>query len=482
MLHRSLDRRAFLRQSALLSGLAALGWRAARGEMPPATRGYGPLVDKGALWLPEAFDFQIISWSDKPMSDGALTPGSFDGMGAFPVSSAAGNRRVVLIRNHEIRGNPGAARRVTTGADLEYDPQTHGGNTKLLIERHVGPGRKFTYQVIEDYAILGGTTTNCAGGELLYKKWVTCEEAVFRSASGRKHGYIFEIDAEARGPIRAEPVRAAGRFCHEATAWRAGVLYLTEDRGIGFDPRLGLAGACFYRYLPEARQTRRSNLAHSRGRLQALKIRGEDHANLNVGRPVGVPLPVEWVTIEEPDHDDDTDFRTDRQPGFTPTRLQAQDQGAAFFSRLEGAWARGIGRQSKIYFDATSGGAAGLGQVWEYDIASETLTLLYESTSPATLRHPDNLVVLPMTGDLLLCEDAGGEQYIRGLTAAGEIYDFAKTATNTSEFCGACFDRGTQTLFVNQQGSGAFSAPPGADAVTYAIFGPFLPGRPGASA
>jgi secreted PhoX family phosphatase len=277
-------------------------------------------------------------------------------------------------------------------------------------------------------------------------------------------------------------VRAAGRFSHEATAWRAGVLYLTEDRGIHFDPRLGLAGACFYRYLPAMRQTRHARLATGGGRLQALKIRGEFHANLNTGRPTGMPLPVEWVTVDEPDHDDDTDFRTDRRPGLTPTRLQAQDKGAAFLSRLEGAWARGIGRRSKIYFDATSGGAAGLGQVWEYDPALETLTLLYESTNPATLRNPDNLVVLPMTGDLLLCEDAGGAQFIRGLTPAGALYDFARTAGNTSEFCGACFDRGTQTLYVNQQGGGARGAVPGTDAVTYAISGPFLTGRQGTPA
>ena len=113
--------------------------------------------------------------------------------------------------------------------------------------------------------------------------------------------------------------------------------------------------------------------------------------------------------------------------------------------------------------------------MWEYDATRATLTLLYESTSAATLTQPDNLVVLP-TGDLLLCEDSGFQQHLRGLTPAGEIYDFAKIGPNASEFCGACFDRGTQTLYVNQQGflGSLPDGPPGGRAVTYAIYGPFL--------
>ncbi len=38
-----------------------------------------------------------------------------------------------------------------------------------------------------------------------------------------------------------------------------------------------------------------------------------------------------------------------------------------------------------------------------------------------------------------------------GVTQDGEIYDFAQTITDDSEFCGACFDPDAQTLYVNQQ-------------------------------
>ncbi len=84
-------------------------------------------------------------------------------------------------------------------------------------------------------------------------------------------------------------------------------------------------------------------------------------------------------------------------------------------------------------------------------------------------------MIVPQTGDIFLCEDSSGEQYIRGVTQDGQIYNFALTTTNDSEFCGACFDPDHQTLYVNQQG-GRGSLPNGpADgrAVIYAIYGPF---------
>jgi secreted PhoX family phosphatase len=64
------------------------------------------------------------------------------------------------------------------------------------------------------------------------------------------------------------------------------------------------------------------------------------------------------------------------------------------------------------------------------------------------------------------------------VTRDGEIYDFAQTVTNETEFCGACFDPDGQTLYVNQQGErlGENEPPQGTPqmrAVTYAIYGPF---------
>jgi secreted PhoX family phosphatase len=494
-----MNRRTFLRRSALVGGafiglgpFHGLAARAARGEPPSAAEGYGPLVNKGELWLPVDFNYQVISRQGQPQHDGTITAGTFDGMGAFPGPGGTGHT-TILIRNHENRERPGETKVILTQPEFEYDQQMFGGNSKLVVRREkVGSSASgltvYEYEVVDSLNILGGTSTNCAGGVLPFKKWVTCEEVVKRGVNGKKHGYIFEVDALSEGPVPAVPVVAAGRFFHEATTWRAGILYQTEDRsvgGLGITPdpsppappipgKKPLLGCCFYRYIPDHRVGQSDNLAETTGVLQALKLKGEFHANMDVGREVGVPYEVEWVTIGDPDPEDDTDNRRDRAPDFTPVRVQAQDDGAAFFDRLEGMWA-GVG-DSKLYFDVTNGGApVKHGQVWEYDPGRETLTLIYQARTGADLDFPDNVVIVPKTGDIFLCEDGSGEQFIRGVTLDGEIYNFAKSTVNETEFAGACFDPDGQTLYVNQYGErGDLPAgPPGKGGVTYAIYGPF---------
>ncbi len=141
----------------------------------------------------------------------------------------------------------------------------------------------------------------------------------------------------------------------------------------------------------------------------------------------------------------------------------------------------GAGRRPDL-FRLYRGGAAFLGQVWEYRPDRETLTLVYESTSAATLEGPDNVVVVPQTGDIFLCEDAAAPQFVRGLTTDGEIYDFAQGLNNNTEFAGACFDPDGRTLYVNHYGergtlpfgpAGNLTGGPPAGGVTYAIYGPF---------
>jgi len=475
-----IDRRSFLRRGALFGGamatmgpLHALGARLARGQGLTTTTGYGPLVLKGDLWLPAAFNYTIISRQFQPMSDGSLTPGIFDGMAAF----RGQDDTTILIRNHENRRRAGEVP-VVVPANRRYDPDPtyNGGCTKLVVRK-----RRGVPVVVRSFAVLGSTDTNCAGG-VKGRSWITCEEVVNRSAAGLKHGYNYEVPADARGPVTARPLPAQGRFVHEAVGWLDGKLYETEDRGLSADVPLGLLGACLYQYTPDAHDDDDDDggrrLARGEGRLEALKLRDEVHANMDTGRVVGQPYAVEWVPVLEPDHDDDTDNRRDRVPGFTPTRVQAQDRGAAFFDRQEGCWVA----CGKFYFDCTTGGAQNLGQVWEYDPRRETITLIFESTNPGTedpqtpgLQNPDNVVVVPKTGDIFLQEDGAGEQFIRGLTLDGEIYNFARTATNGTEFCGGCFDPNGRILYVNQQGErgGTVAAPPAEPAVTYAIWGPF---------
>lgn len=423
-----LNRRDFLRQASRtgLGAAAAFGGpltafaaRVRAGENPVG-EGYGPLYPKGELALPHGFNYRVVSRQGELMDDGHPTPGAFDGMAAF----AGAGQTTVLIRNHENRGLPGEVP-VIVPPELAYDnhPTALGGNTKLVLSQ----GQKVERQ----FAVLGGTDTNCAGGRTPWGSWITCEETL--DVGNEKHGYIFEIPAEVDEPIKAVPIRQAGRFVHEAVVWLDGALYETEDRR---------DDSSLFRYLPDSMPRRAGDLRSSTGRLQAMRIPGRPDAVMDVW-PVGRPTPVEWFDIRDPEN----------------APLEARAGGAAVFDRQEGMWT-GAG---KIYFDCTEGGVNDHGQIWELDPSDSVLTLIYESPGPEELEGPDNLCVVPKTGDLMLCEDSNPPQYLRGLTTDGAIYDFAHSIANESEFCGACFDPKGEVLYVNQQTPG----------VTYAIWGPW---------
>jgi uncharacterized protein len=439
----TIDRSTFLRRgAAAAAGLAiagpltALRVRTATGA-PVRGEGYGPLVDMGELALPRGFRYRVVSREGDPMSDGSPTPGIFDGMAAF----RGAKNTTILIRNHENRRRAGESP-VIVPAELRYDrdPTYNGGCTKLVVTPDL--------RVSESFAILGGTSTNCAGGPTPWGSWITCEEVFDDGAGGTPHGYNFEVDAFAGGPVRAEPIRAAGRFVHEAVGIIDQVLYQTEDRGLE---------ACLYRYVPDGAVRRPGDLARSTGTLQALKVAGNPAMNMSSGVPVGRPMKVEWVTIDAP------------EPATDTVRAEAKTKGAALFDRQEGCWVH----DGRLYFDCTEGGPEDLGQVWELDPGRDTLTLVYESPGADELKNPDNLVVTPR-GDLILCEDADPPMYLRLLTLEGEISEFARAIDAPgSEFCGACFDPSGRVLFVNQQGDRGS----GADRVlarTYAITGPWM--------
>jgi uncharacterized protein len=457
-----LTRRTFVKGSAAVSGGLALGGpisamaaRRARGRSARAV-GYGDLVPTPEeatgevfLELPRGFRYRVISTQADIMSDGNPTPGIFDGTDAFE----GRNGTTILIRNHENRSRD-LEIPVVVPNSKRYDPDMNvrGGNTKLVVDRD--------RRVIESFAVLGGTHTNCAGGGTPWGTWVTCEE-IFNYGSvennvtpgtGVPHGFAFEVPADARSPVDPQPILSAGRFSHEAVAWVRGALYETEDRD----------DASLYRFVPDRPPREHGDLASNGGVLESLAIVGRPNFDANLANP-GETYPVEWVTIDEPNPLEDT------------VRRQAQDKGAVIFDRTEGAWEA----DGRLYFDCTTGGEAQLGQLWQFTPRGRgggELKLIYESTAVEDLENPDNLVVVPDTGDVLLQEDSSGEQFIRGVNRRGEIYDFAHTVLGNTEFCGGCFSPDGKTFFVNQQGDRVdVGADPALEtaAVTYAIWGPF---------
>jgi secreted PhoX family phosphatase len=460
----ALTRRRFVRNSAAVGGglalatpLATLAARTAEGHGRPCVLGYGELFDtpeqdSGAAYLrlPEGFSYRVISRSGDPMTDGNPTPNVFDGMAAYQGEHGT----TILIRNHEHRSQAGEIP-VVVPSGLRYDPNVNvrGGNTKLVVDHD--------RQVVESFAVLGGTHTNCAGGVTPWGTWITCEEVFTYGAGssspsgGVPHGYAFEVPADAEEPVAPLPILSAGRFSREAVAWLEGVLYQTEDRG----------NAAFYRFLSDRKPKEFGDLAAFGGELQALAVVGEPSFDADEAA-AGASHAVEWVTIDQPNPLTDT------------VRTQAQAKGAAIFNRTEGIWAA----DGRVYFDCTSGGPAGLGQVWEYEPHGKDggeLRLVYVSTSADDLEAPDNLVIVPRTGDIFLQEDGGGDQFVRGVTRSGAIYDFAATLLNDTEFAGGCFSQDGRTFFLNQQGDRLAAGetpttqPEARRGLTYAIWGPF---------
>lgn len=428
----NLSRRHFLSMMGVsLTGtlisapLSRLFTRAANG-LSIQSEGYGPLIRDpyGLLDLPRGFQYRAFSHTGERMSDGFPVPAKHDGMAAFP----GPNKRTILIRNHELSPNQSPA---VQGGNA-YDPQCTGGATTLVLDAQ--------RQLIQHYGSLTGTYRNCAGGPTPWGSWISCEENTSTPESdpavSKRHGYNFEVPTQATGPVEPTPLVAMGRFNHEAVAVDpdSHIVYQTEDRGDGL----------FYRFRPQEAQNLQAG-----GVLEALKIKGQPQLNTKQDIPIGQPLPVEWVRIENPDPVTDT------------VRAEGYAKGAALFSRGEGIC---LGKDG-VLFCCTSGGTASLGQIWRYipDADGGTLTLFVEPNNPGILDYPDNLTMAPF-GDIFLCEDGRGEQFIRGITQQGQLYSFARNALNDKELAGACFSTNPLTLFVNIQTPG----------ITFAIWGPFV--------
>jgi secreted PhoX family phosphatase len=476
----SFSRRNFLQTaaaSAAFSGYARLA--RAQTAAPPAAEtyvnevaGYGPLKPDpyGVFDLPQGFSYRIVSQAGERMSDGLYTPFKADGMGCFP----GGGSQVILTRNHELKpadrnfGPFGVRERLETqrGTGLgvgkgRLDPARA---YDLDADGHPLPGgvAVVTYdlktkQTVRQHMALTGTAVNCAGGQTPWGSWLSCEETTLLPGQGgaKDHGWVFEVPASARGQIQAAPLKALGRFQHEAIAIdpRTGVLYLTED---SYD-QMGL----LYRFLPNT-----PGKLHRGGRLQAMGFKdspdaGDSRNHERTDWRQGDWREVVWIDLDGIDNP------------HADLAQRGHAAGAAFVARGEGIhWG-----ENEVFVCASTGGPRKFGQILRY-VPSRfegqpgerdepgRLQLFLESRDQSIINNADNITVSPW-GHLIVSEDDTTHErrnHLRGVTPDGKAYAIGRNVFREyAELAGVCFSPDGSTLFVNIYWPG----------ITLAITGPW---------
>ena len=253
------------------------------------------------------------------------------------------------------------------------------------------------------YRILDGTDTNCGGGTTPWGTWLSGEEV--------DGGLVWECDPKGKRKAVARP--ALGVFSHEYVVVHARQrrLYLTEDT----------SGGGFYRFTP----ARWGDL--SKGLLEIATLRPD-------GR-------VSWSRVPDP------------TAKSKPTREQVP--GASQLKRPEGLCIDPL--SGVVYFVESSAG-----RVYAYDPVSHAYDLVYAEDDYKTpiLTDPDNAIVCPRSGDVLVCEDAGDFD-ICLITTEGVIARFVHmdgfqhgepSTDASSETTGPSFDpTGTRLYFASQR-------------------------------
>ena len=423
-----LNRRNFIGATgAAFSGLllnGCTGRSAPLTSAPSSFADYGPLVPDpaGMLDLPRGFSYRLLSSLGNAMTDGCTVPDKADGMGCFSL----GNDEIVLIRNHELVPADDAGGVLAKGFGTRDGAIVPGGTTSIVLDAT-------TLEVKREFRSLAGTIRNCSGGITPWGSWLTCEEAPtgpgqrFGEGLAENHGWVFEVPANATGLIDAVPLKAMGRFNHEAACVdpRTGIVYLSEDRD----------DSVLYRFVP----TTPGRLGDG-GLLQAMVVEGlSDTRNwTSADMAVGSRHTVRWIDCDDVESPNDD------------LRSRAAAKGAAVVARGEGIHTG----TDEIFVCSTNGGQRKLGQIFRLVPGTggepDQIELFFESQSKDQFNYGDNLTVGP-NGHLIVCEDQYTEvvdNHLRGITPDGRAYTLGRLRMQT-ELAGGCFSPDGKWFFVN---------------------------------
>ena len=423
-----LNRRNFIGATgAAFSGLllnGCTGRSAPLTSAPSSFADYGPLVPDpaGMLDLPRGFSYRLLSSLGNAMTDGCTVPDKADGMGCFSL----GNDEIVLIRNHELVPADDAGGVLAKGFGTRDGAIVPGGTTSIVLDAT-------TLEVKREFRSLAGTIRNCSGGITPWGSWLSCEEAPtgpgqrFGEGLAENHGWVFEVPANATGLIDAVPLKAMGRFNHEAACIdpRTGIVYLSEDRD----------DSVLYRFVP----TTPGRLGDG-GLLQAMVVEGlSDTRNwTSADMAVGSRHTVRWIDCDDVESPNDD------------LRSRAAAKGAAVVARGEGIHTG----TDEIFVCSTNGGQRKLGQILRLVPGTggepDQIELFFESQSKDQFNYGDNLTVGP-NGHLIVCEDQYTEvvdNHLRGITPDGRAYTLGRLRMQT-ELAGGCFSPDGKWFFVN---------------------------------